>query len=178
LPVASKRGSQEICFVPDHDYRGFVRRHPLGREARIEPGEIVDRQGRVLGRHNGLLDFTVGQRHGLRIAHPTPFYVVALDPIQNRVIVGEKSEVLAHSLLAGEVNWVACERPQEFFASRVQIRYRHEAAPGRVEPLEGGRVRVIFESPQPAVTPGQAVVFYDEGNEWIVGGGWIERADG
>jgi len=177
LPVASKPGSQEICFVPDRDYRGFVRRHPLGRQARIAPGEIVDRQGRVLGRHNGLLDFTIGQRHGLRIAHPTPLYVVALDPAGNRVIVGEKSEVFAGALLARPVNWVAIEPPCEPFAARVQIRYRHEAAPALVEPLAESGARVIFDTLQPAVTPGQAAVIYDPQNEWILGGGWIERAE-
>jgi len=177
LHVAEKPGSQEICFVPDGDYRGFVRRHALARQAGPPPGEIVDRTGRVLGCHNGLMDFTVGQRRGLRIAHPTPLYVIALDPATNRVIVGEKSEVFARGLVAGEVNWVSIESPREPFAARVQIRYRHQAVPARVEPLDHGGVRVAFESPQPAVTPGQAAVFYDGNDGQLLGGGWIERAE-
>ena len=177
LHVASKPGSQEICFVPDGDYRGFVRRHAFAQGARIEPGEIVDRSGRVLGRHDGLIGFTVGQRRGLRIAHPTPLYVSALDPARNRVIVGEKGGVFARALVANEVNWVSAPPANEPFAARVQIRYRHEAAPARVEPLDGHRVRIVFDQPQPAITPGQAAVFYDAGNEWLLGGGWIERAE-
>jgi len=177
LHVASKPGSQEICFVPDLDYRGFVRRHPLGQRARIEPGEIVDRNGRVVGRHNGIVDFTVGQRRGLRISHPTPLYVVALDPASNHVVVGEKSEVFARGLLASGVNWVSTNAPREPFTARVQIRYRHDATPARVEPLDDARVRVVFETPQPAVAPGQAAVFYDSDDEWLLGGGWIERAE-
>ena len=176
LHVASKPGSQEICFVPDRDHRGFVRRHPLARQIGIKPGEIVDRNGRVLGHHNGIIDFTVGQRRGLRIAHPTPLYVVALDPASNRVIVGEKSEVFARGLMADEVNWVSSEPPREPFSARVQIRYRHDAAPARVEPLDGSRVLVVFDTPQPAVAPGQAAVFYDPDDEWLLGGGWIEKA--
>jgi len=177
LHVASKPGSQEICFVPDGDYRGFVRRRALAQGARIEPGEIVDRSGRVLARHDGLIGFTVGQRRGLRIAHPTPLYVIALDPDRHRVIVGEKSDVYARSLVADEVNWVSAAQPSEPFAARVQIRYRHDAAPARVEPLDGNRVRVVFDESQPAITPGQAAVFYDSENEWLLGGGWIERAE-
>ena len=177
LHVASKPGSQEICFIPDRDYRSFVRRHPIGQKAGIEPGDIVDRQGRILGRHTGLLDFTVGQRRGLRIAHPTPLYVVALEPGNNRVLVGEKNEVFARGLLASEVNWAAMEQPQEPFEGRVQIRYRHEAVPARVEPLDPSCVRVVFDAPQSAVTPGQAAVFYDAKNEWVLGGGWIEKAE-
>jgi len=177
LPVASKPGSQEICFIPNRDYRSFVRRHSLGRQAHIAPGEIVDRQGRVLGHHKGLLDFTVGQRRGLRIAHSTPLYVIALDPERNRVIVGEKGDVFAPGLLASEVNWVTIEHPREPFSARVQIRYRHEAVPARIEPLGRSRVRVVFEAPQAAVTPGQAAVFYDGENGWLLGGGWIEKAE-
>jgi len=176
LPVATKPGSQEICFVPDRDYRAFVRRHSLGQQASIEPGEIVDRWGRVLGRHNGLMDFTVGQRRGLRIAHSAPLYVIALDSASNRVIVGEKSDTFARGLVASEVNWVGIEEPREPLTARVQIRYRHAATPARVEPLDRSRVRVVFEAPQPAVTPGQAAVFYDPTNETILGGGWIEKA--
>lgn len=177
LHVAAKPGSQEICFVPDGDYRGFVRRHPLAQQGRIEPGEIVDRTGHVLGRHNGLIDFTVGQRHGLRIAHPTPLYVIALDPAGNRVIVGEKSEVFSEGLIARDLNWVAVGPPQEPFAARVQIRYRHAAAPAQIEPLDGGRARVRFEVPQPAISPGQAAVFYDQEDQSLLGGGWIAKPE-
>ncbi|MBM3335725.1 tRNA 2-thiouridine(34) synthase MnmA, partial [Candidatus Sumerlaeota bacterium] len=180
--VASKPGSQEICFVPDGDYRGFVRRRhrhsgsdgPLSSCA-CQPGEIVDRAGRVLGRHSGLIDYTVGQRRGLRIARARPLYVIALDAQRNRVVVGEKGDVFARGLVAGEINWVSVAGSQRPFAARVQIRYRHEAAPAMVEPLGEGRVRAVFESPQPAVTPGQAAVFYDTENERLLGGGWIEK---
>ncbi|MCX8038372.1 MAG: tRNA 2-thiouridine(34) synthase MnmA, partial [Candidatus Sumerlaeia bacterium] len=165
-----------ICFVPDGDYRGFVRRHPLGRAAVIRPGEIVDCAGRVLGRHDGLINYTVGQRRRLRIAHRAPLYVVALDAAANRVIVGEKSEVFARGLIAREMNWMAFERLEKTIAGRVQIRYRHEAVPARIEPLGADAVRVMFETPQPAVTPGQAAVVYDESDEYVIGGGWIEES--
>ena len=187
LHLAEKPGSQEICFIPDLDYRGFVRRRvqaaqeaadPAGASAPspLAPGDIVDRHGRVLGRHDGLAGYTIGQRRGLRIAHHAPLYVVGLDPERNRVIVGEKEEVFATGLIAGEVNWLALERPALPFRARVQIRYRHAAAPARVEPLDDGRVRIAFDAPESAVTPGQAAVFYDMDNDWLLGGGWIDAA--
>lgn len=176
LPVAAKRGSQEVCFVPDNDYRRFVRNHPLAAEASIEPGEIVDRQGRVLGRHDGIMNFTIGQRRGLRIAHSVPLYVVGLEPAANRVIVGPKSDVFARGLVADAMNWVSIDPPRGPIEARVQIRYRHEAVPARLEPREDGRVAAVFETPQPAVTPGQAAVFFSPDDEWVLGGGWIEAA--
>jgi tRNA-specific 2-thiouridylase len=174
LPVATKEGSQEICFISNDDYRAFLREHPLGRKTLIEPGDIVDREGRVLGRHSGIINYTIGQRRGLGIAHPHPLYVIEIDPENNRVVVGEKKDVLGRELIASHINWVSIPPPDETISARVQIRYRSKAEPATVAPAGEGRVRVVFDEPQPAITPGQAAVFYDTNNVWLLGGGWIE----
>jgi len=177
LEAAGKPSSQEICFIPGNDYQSFIRSHPLGRIEQSKPGKIIDRQGRVLGRHNGIFGFTIGQRRGLGIAHPHPLYVVEIDAARNRIVVGGKEEVFARSLVARKVNWVSIERPESAVEGRVQIRYRHKAAPARIEPLGEDGVRVVFEEPQRAVTPGQAAVFYDRDDELLLGGGWIEKVE-
>ena len=168
LPVADKPDSQEICFIPDHDYATFVtRRAPdTARE-----GTIVDEDGRVVGRHGGIHRFTVGQRKGLGLASPSPMYVLALRPAEQQVVVGARSALERTTLTASGVNWIGGppRTPQRVAA---QIRHRHQAAPAMVESKEGGRAAVVFDAPQIAVTPGQAVVFYDE--DVVVGGGWID----
>jgi tRNA-uridine 2-sulfurtransferase len=170
LPVADKPDSQEICFIPDHDYRSFVAKHaPDAARA----GVFVDQQGRVLGTHEGIHRFTVGQRKGLGLAAqpPAPLYVVALRPADQQVVVGPRSALERTTLTASAVNWIAGE-PDEVIRATVQIRHRHPAAPARVRSLGGAHAEVIFDEPQVAVTPGQAVVFYD--GEVVLGGGWID----
>ena len=171
LRVAEKRDSQEICFIAD-DYKPFVSRRLSAESAR--PGKIVNREGQVLGGHQGLFSYTIGQRRGLGIAGPQPYYVVALDPAQNCVVVGTKEELMAGGLEAGEMNWIAVPRLDGPLEAIVQIRYRHPGVSALLSPLDGGRVRAEFRTPQKSVTPGQAAVFYR--GEEVLGGGWIERA--
>jgi tRNA-uridine 2-sulfurtransferase len=170
LPVADKPDSQEICFIPDNDYRAFVsKRVPdAARE-----GAVVDEQGRVVGSHAGIHRFTVGQRKGLGLSLPTaaPMYVLALRPAEQQVVVGPKASLEQTTLSASSVNWVMPEpaAPQRVAA---QIRHHHDAAPATVRSLGDGHATVVFDTPQLAITPGQAVVFYD--NDVVVGGGWID----
>jgi tRNA-specific 2-thiouridylase len=170
LPVADKPDSQEICFIPDNDYRAFVTKSvpDAARE-----GVLVDEGGRVLGRHEGIHRFTVGQRKGLGLAVPTaaPMYVLALRPSDQQVVVGPKTSLEQTRLTASGVNWIA-EEPVGARRAGAQIRHHHEAAPASVRSLGQGRAEVIFDAPQLAVAPGQAVVFYD--GDAVLGGGWID----
>ncbi len=170
LPVADRPESQEICFIPDRDYRRFVgNRIPAG----ARPGPIMDPAGKVLGQHSGLINYTVGQRRGLGIAARYPLYVIAIDPERNAVIVGPRSAVYASELEAEGVNWIAGEPPKGEIRVSAKVRYLHAAAAALVDPLEGVRVRVRFDEPQMAITPGQFVVFYD--CETVLGGGVISE---
>ena len=169
LPNAGKAESQDICFVPDGDYRRFVEDSGEGPEA---GGEIVDGSGRVIGRHHGLSRFTIGQRRGLGVAAGRPLYVVALEAATRRVVVGERAEAACTALVAGSVNWVSRARPSRPVDLLVQIRHRQEPVRARVEPVPGGGARVLFERPVGAPAPGQAAVFYD--GDLLAGGGWIE----
>ncbi|MGQ9693941.1 MAG: tRNA 2-thiouridine(34) synthase MnmA [Thermodesulfobacteriota bacterium] len=171
LGVATKKESQEICFIPHDDYRRFLE-EKLGRNI-FSPGEIVDLQGKVLGTHHGLYSYTIGQRRGLRVAGPHPYYVLRLDREKNRVIVGAEEELKARGLIVKEVSWISFPEPPPELEASVQIRYRHPGAKAILQPLADGRVRVDFRIPQRAVTPGQAAVFYR--GEEVLGGGWIER---
>jgi tRNA-specific 2-thiouridylase len=172
LRVARKAESQEVCFIPDDDYRSFLEKRK-GKEI-SKPGEIVDRQGKVLGRHRGLHSYTIGQRRGLGIAAPHPHYVLALDMEGNRVVAGPQEELMTNGLVAERVNWISFPKLEKKMEALVQIRYRHPGASAVIAPLEDGKVSVEFETPQRSVTPGQATVFY-RGDE-VLGGGWIEKA--
>lgn len=176
LRAAYKKESQEVCFIPDNDYRRFVEMRK-GKEI-SRPGEIVDRQGKVLGHHRGLYSYTIGQRRGLRIAAPHPHYVLALEAENNRVVAGVKEELLVQGLVAKGLNWISFPGLEGEVEALVQIRYRHSGAEAVLSPIKAkdgeGKVRVIFKSPQKSVTPGQAAVFY-RGDE-VLGGGWIEKA--
>jgi tRNA-uridine 2-sulfurtransferase len=171
LQVADKPDSQEICFVPDHDYASFVARH---EPAIARSGAIVGTDGRRLGSHGGVHRFTVGQRKGLGIAAPMPLYVIKIDAEAGEVTVGPKSALDRTTLAASGVNWVSREAPLDWVRVTAQIRHRHAAAPGRVRALDDGRAELEFDAPQSAITPGQAVVFYDD--DTVVGGGWIDSS--
>jgi tRNA-specific 2-thiouridylase len=170
LPVADKPDSQEICFIPDNDYRAFVTRSVPGA---ARDGHVVDQQGRVLGSHAGIHRFTVGQRKGLGIASTTgaPMYVLALRPAEQQVVVGPKASLEQTRLTASGVNWMV-EEPAGALPVAAQIRHHHQAAAAKVRSLGGARAEVIFDAPQLAIAPGQAVVFYD--GDAVVGGGWID----
>jgi tRNA-specific 2-thiouridylase len=174
LPVAEKPDSQEICFIPDHDYKAFVE----GKTASTGSvdGTFVDEDGRTLGRHAGVHRFTIGQRKGLGLARsgaPSggPLYVLAIIPADRQVVVGPKSSLERVALTASGVNWIL-DPPTTPRRVAAQIRHRHQAAPATVQTLDGSRATVTFDSPQIAITPGQAVVFYD--GDLVVGGGWID----
>jgi tRNA-uridine 2-sulfurtransferase len=173
IPTAAKPDSQEICFVPTGNYRQFIDAYlsEQGRKIEDSAGEMVTTDGRVVGRHEGLGKYTVGQRKGLGIATGTPLYVIELDRPHNRVVVGANEELLKRRLLVRAINWIrpACEG--DSFEARVKIRNKHFPAAARVEARAGGEAIVEFAIPQRAITPGQAAVFYD-GDE-MVGGGWI-----
>ncbi len=171
LPAAEKPESQEICFVPLGRYPDFLRERVTGA---FLPGPIRDRSGRVLGMHKGIGYFTVGQRRGMGIAGPQPLYVIAIDAAANSVIVGADEDLYQKTLLAGRLNLISLEKIEAPVRIKAKIRYKHEAANARLIPLSKGRVRVEFERPQRAITPGQSVVFYQR--EVVVGGGTIERA--
>jgi tRNA-uridine 2-sulfurtransferase len=177
LGVAAKRESQEICFVPDGDYAGFIDRYLEAEEREGERpprGEVVDTEGRAIGEHEGVHRYTVGQRRGIGVSRPLPLYVVRVEPERNRVVVGHADDLLASEFTAAGTNWVAFDEPENPVRADVRVRYRHEEAPATIIPLGGGRVRVRFDEPQRAVTPGQATVFYR--GEEVLGGGWIVRS--
>jgi len=166
--LASCRESQDICFIPRGDYQEFLRAR---RGCRGRPGDLVDRQGRVLGRHQGLENFTVGQRRGLNTPAREPYYVLQIQPECNRVVIGPKSELYARGLSAYGMNWLI-DPPGRELTVTAMIRYRHPGVQSVLRPKTGGRVEVIFASPQAAVTTGQAVAFYD--GDCLLGGAWIE----
>lgn len=165
--TAEKPESQEICFIPDNDYGRFLRDY--APEA-VQPGEIVDTEGKVLGRHPGIAFFTVGQRKGLGIATGRPLFVVRIEPETRRVVVGDPEACLLKEFEIDKVNWIAWEHPPESFEAEVKIRYSAPAVPAVVHPRPGGAY-IVLGAPQRAVTPGQAAVFYH--GDQVLGGGTI-----
>ena len=162
--------------MPDGDYAGFIDRYLEAENSSDRlpgSGEIVDADGRVIGRHEGIHRYTVGQRRGLGIADEKPLYVISLDAVNNRVTAGSSDELLSKEFTAAGVNWIAFDRSEEPVRADVRVRYRHTAAPATITPLKDGRAHIIFDEPQRAITPGQATVFY-RGDE-VVGGGWIVK---
>ena len=171
LGVAGKTESQEICFVPDNDYRGFLRR----RGVEAAPGPILDSRGKKLGIHQGIPFYTIGQRRGMGLVSPRPLYVLEIRPEDNALIVGERNELFRAGLKAEAVNFIAVPTLEQEQMLTVKIRYRSPEVPAVVKPpAPDGTVRVIFDRPQAAVTPGQAAVFYR--GELVVGGGTIKAA--
>jgi len=171
LRSAERKESREICFVADDDYRRFVREWEEKRGRQPEQGDIVLENGTVVGRHDGAAFYTIGQRKGLGIAHPTPLYVQRLDVENNRVIVGENDALFISELVAEDVNWMGMEPTDKPFEADVKIRYLHQPAPATVTCLTDTRVQVIFKEKQRAITPGQSVVLYDR--DILLAGGII-----
>ncbi|HXG93602.1 MAG TPA: tRNA 2-thiouridine(34) synthase MnmA [Blastocatellia bacterium] len=178
LETAEKAESQEICFVPDGNYARFVEdyaRHEMRVDedgSALEPGAITTVDGRVIGEHAGLHRYTVGQRRGIGVAAQEPLYVVKIDVPRNQLVVGRRNELYSRAFTAKGVNWLSIAPPDVSVRARVRIRYRAPEPIATITPIDANRVRVEFDEPQAAITPGQAAVFYD-GDE-VVGGGWIE----
>ena len=169
LKVSDKPESQEICFIPDNDYVTFLK----SRYSELQrTGPIVSTRGDVLGEHNGIFSFTIGQRRGLNIAQGYPLYVISLDKATNTVVVGRKEETYRNELTASRLNWISIGSLKKPVELKARIRYQHREKRARVTPLSEERVRVKFFQPQMAITPGQAVVFYD--GDTVIGGGWVD----
>lgn len=170
LPTASKQDSQDLCFIGDNNYRRFLNDHA---PEVIVQGPIIRKTGEVVGQHNGLVNYTIGQRKGLGLSTPEPLYVVGVNPLQNVLIVGTADELGRSSFTAKRVNWVSGLTPDKPFSAQVKIRYKATAVPAWINPLPEGRMAVTFENPLRDITPGQGAVVYD-GDE-VLGGGVIER---
>ncbi len=169
LPASSRHDSQDICFIPDNDYRSFIAKHiPL------KSGDIVDTNGKVLGKHSGLAQYTVGQRQGLGLTSNKRLYVLRLDAANNRLVVGTKDQLLSNRLFASKLSWVSGEAPRELANITAKVRYKSPEATAKLH-LNDGLAEVNFQQPQRAIAPGQAVVFY-QGNA-VLGGGIITNAE-
>jgi tRNA-specific 2-thiouridylase len=167
IQTADKPDSQEICFIPDNDYAGFLSRY---REPVETAGDIVDTAGRVLGQHAGYERYTIGQRRGLGLAFGEPRFVVKIEPDLKRVVIGTREELGRQTLSANRLNWLI-DRPTGDFRCTAQIRYQQTAAPATARLTDDDRLEVEFDSPQYGVAPGQAVVLFD--GDLVLGGGWI-----
>ena len=170
LRTADKEESMEICFVPDKDYGRFLEQSKLVERHR---GEIVDTTGKLLGHHEGIEFYTIGQRRGLGITSPKPLYVVELDAVNNRVVVGDDSDLSRTEFSVDTCNWIPWDQPPGPFECTAKIRYNHPGATATVTPRPDGTAAVRMHEPARAVTPGQACVFYQD--DLVVGGGWIRR---
>ncbi len=168
LKTAEKEESMEICFVPDNDYGKFLQQANLAEKHR---GEIVNLQGTVIGHHDGIEFYTIGQRKGLGISSPKPLYVIELDPAKNRITVGDDSALDRDEFTVDRCNWIAFDTLPDNFETTVKIRYNHPGTSATVTPTNDGKARVKLHTPQRAITPGQAAVFYHD--DLVLGGGWI-----
>jgi len=169
LPTAAKNDSQDICFIPDNDYRAFI-----AKSVPPKPGEIVDITGKILGKHEGLAQYTVGQRQGLGLASSERLYVTKLDALSNRLIVGNEEQLWSDTLFASNLNWVSGEPPPDPTNITAKVRYRSPEVSAALH-LNNGMARVQFSQPQRAVAPGQAIVFYQD--DIVLGGGIIENEE-
>jgi tRNA-specific 2-thiouridylase len=177
LRVADREDSQEICFVPDDDYAGFIRGWNTKSDSKtkgvIKPGPILNMRGEKLGEHRGIPVYTIGQRRGLKVAVGRPLYVVRIDLEKNAIYVGEDQELFGSSFVVNKVNWIAFNALENQMDGHIQIRYKHAAQKGIICPLTKGEVMVKFDKPERAITPGQSAVFYN--GEMVLGGGVIDR---
>ena len=168
LPTASRKDSQDLCFLAGEDYRNFLQRNAAEM---LMPGEIVTREGSTIGSHTGLANYTIGQRKGLGIASSVPLYVITKDAVRNTLVVGTQEQLGSTALIARDVNWVRGEMPREPFRAEVKIRYTAKEAEAWVAPVGENQAQVTFDAPQRDITAGQAAVFYQ--NELLIGGGII-----
>lgn len=171
LKTAEKPESRENCFIADDDYHRFLKEWEEKRGRQFEPGEILDRQGNILGRHQGTVFYTIGQRRGLGISNPTPLYVNQIDAKNNRIIVGDNDALLKKKMIVKDINWIAFDNPPKEIRAEVKIRYLHKAAPATITVTDLTSAEITFEENQRAITPGQSAVFYN-GNI-LLGGGII-----
>ncbi|HEY5584898.1 MAG TPA: tRNA 2-thiouridine(34) synthase MnmA [Ruminiclostridium sp.] len=169
LSVASKPDSQEICFIHDNDYGKFLSENC---DKKIVPGKFIDTNGNVLGEHKGIVHYTVGQRKGLGNTFGKPMFVVKLDATNNRVVLGDDHEVFSDSLTASDLNFISIEKPIDGMRVNAKIRYSAKESPATISVLDDNKIKVVFDVPQRAITPGQSVVFY--AGEVVVGGGTID----
>jgi len=174
LPVAEKPESMELCFVPNGNYVQFIHAYSseVGKPISDAKGDIVAEDGTVLGRHTGVHNYTIGQRKGLGFATGKPVYVLAIDPEKNRIIVGEDDSLHTTSFEIENVNWISIAEPAAPMRAEAKIRHKHNPAPATVEALPGNSARITFDSPQRAITPGQAAAIYSGGV--VLAGGWIK----
>lgn len=173
LITAKKPESQDICFIPDGDYKAFLEKH--FKDKIPKKGMIQDVEGTPLGEHEGIHSVTIGQRHGLGIAFGKPLYVTHIDPKTNTVIMGEKEKTHKTRFIVSKMNWILYETPPSELRASIKIRARSKEAPGTLKIQPDGTVLVTFDQPQNAITPGQATVFYQD--EIVIGGGWIESVE-
>jgi tRNA-specific 2-thiouridylase len=169
IPCHGDRESQEICFIPGMDYRHFIESRKTN--AQLKKGPIMNLEGDTVGEHQGIHRYTIGQRHGLGIASSRPYYVKALEPKRNRVIVGRREDLFSSEVSATDFHWISPLEPDGHETISAQVRYRHKPASGHLELLAPHRVRFIFDQPQMAITPGQALACYE--GDRVLGGGWI-----
>ena len=168
LEVAHKKDSQEICFIPDNDYQSFLKKYSNKKH---KPGNIVLKTGEILGKHEGLTNYTIGQRKGLGISYKEPLYVIKLDNLRNEVVVGTEKDLYSKELIATNLNWIAIDKIEGQLEVKAKVRYRAKEAECIVIPEDYDKVKVVFKEPQRAITPGQSVLFYDD--DIVIGGGKI-----
>ena len=166
LPTSSRHDSQDVCFIPDNDYRSFIAKYTP-----LEPGDIVDTEGKVLGIHKGLAQYTVGQRQGLGLASGERLYVIKLDAASNRLVVGTQDQLLSNTLIASKLSWISGDAPKEPINITAKIRYKAPEVAAKLHHRDGV-AEVNFHQLQKAITPGQAIVFYQ--GDAVLGGGIIE----
>lgn len=169
LRIADKPDSQEICFIPDHDYAGFILR--MAKERMPATGNFVTKDGKILGTHRGIVHYTIGQRKGLNLALGQPVFVTEIRPDTNEVVIGDEKEVYSKEFMAGCIQFMGVAQVEDGMRFRTKIRYSHKGAMATLYKEDNGKIRFVFEEPQRAVTPGQAVVFYD--GSCVAGGGVI-----
>src|SRR5688572_1704951 len=169
LPTASRKDSQDLCFLAGDDYRNFLQRNA---SEMFREGDIVTTNGNVIGRHNGLVNYTIGQRKGLGVASPVPLYVISKHAVRNTLVVGTQDQLGSRELTARDVHWVSGEAPRDSFRAQVKIRYTAKEAEAMITPINNGdQVQVRFDAPQRDITAGQAAVFYQ--GDLMIGGGII-----
>jgi tRNA-specific 2-thiouridylase len=168
LPTAQHKKSQDVCFIPDGDYASFLK-----QRVRALPGPVLDSAGKVIGEHKGIIYYTIGQRHGIGISHTRPYYVTRIDVRQNAIYIGEKKEVYKREFIVTDANFIPFDTLEQRMTVSAKVRYFSEGFRATVDPLDAKRIKVTFEQPQWAITPGQSAVFYKK--NLVIGGGTIEQ---